>query len=109
MLWLFVLAFVVCLLATVALWWAGAWNPPKKRETANDYPVFQELPAVMHVAHRGGSYIGPQNTMHSYKRSVNEFLVDVLEIDLQLSSDGHVVLIHDPYVSSCYFCVVFLL
>jgi len=42
--------------------------------------------------------MGPQNTMHTYKRSVNEFHVDVLEIDLQLSSDGHVVLIHDPYV-----------
>jgi glycerophosphoryl diester phosphodiesterase len=95
---LLVIAFIVALVATVALAWAGAWNPPKRKESANEYPVFQELPKVMHVAHRGGSHMGPQNTMHTYRRAVNEFKVDVLEIDLQLSSDGHIVLIHDPQV-----------
>lgn len=100
MLWLVVLAFVACIIATVALWWAGAWNPPKRRETASDYPVFQSLPHTVHVAHRGGAYVGPQNTIHTLKRSVNEFKVDVIEIDLQLSSDGYVVLMHDPYVLS---------
>lgn len=92
-----VVTFVFCLIGTVALWYAGAWNPPKRRESANEYPVFQELPRTIHVAHRGGSRMGPQNTLHTYRRAVNDFKVDVLEIDLQLSSDGHVVLIHDPY------------
>lgn len=92
-----VVTFIFCFLVTVALWFGGAWNPPKRRESANEYPVFQELPRIMHVAHRGGSRMGPQNTLHTYRRAVNEFKVDVLEIDLQLSSDGHVVLIHDPY------------
>lgn len=42
--------------------------------------------------------MGPENTLHTFKRAVNEFKVDVLELDLQLSSDGHVVIIHNPYV-----------
>lgn len=98
MLWLAVVGLVATLLVTIALWWFGAWNPPKRREIANDYPVFQELPKIVHVAHRGGSRIGPQNTMQTYRRAVEEFKADVLEIDLQLSQDGHIVLIHDPYV-----------
>lgn len=98
MLWLAVVGFVLTLLVTAALFWFGAWNPPKRREIANDYPVFQELPKIVHVAHRGGSRIGPQNTMAAYRLAVEEYGADVLEIDLQLSQDGHIVLIHDGYV-----------
>lgn len=98
MLWLAVFYLIMGILATAVLWWAGIWNPPKRRETADEYVVFQNLPKIMNVAHRGGSHMGPENTLHTYKRAVNEFNADVLEMDLQLSSDGHIVLIHNQYV-----------
>lgn len=101
MLWLAVLGLILAIFVTAGLWWCGAWNPPKRRESADEYVVFQNLPKIMNVAHRGGSRMGPENTLHTFKRAVNEFHADVLEMDLQLSSDGHIVLIHNAYVLPC--------
>jgi len=52
------------------------------------------------IAHRGGSWIGPANTMHTYRMAVNQIKVDVIEIDLHLSRDNHIVLMHDRTVES---------
>lgn len=98
MLWVAVCYLLNAIAVTAGLWWFGIWNPPKRRESADEYVVFQNLPKIMNVAHRGGSHMGPENTLHTFKRAVNEFHVDVLEMDLQLSSDGHIVLIHNQYV-----------
>ena len=44
-------------------------------------------------AHRGARYIAPENTMRSLKVSVG--FCDFIEIDVQLSSDGTLIVIHD--------------
>ncbi len=54
----------------------------------------------MHGSHRGSrSPFAPENTMYSYKKAVYESKTEVLEIDLHLCEDGHIVLHHDNYLS----------
>ena len=56
-------------------------------------PYF-DLPKPMVIAHQGGNLLYPGNTLLAFDGAV-ELGVDVLEMDLHLSSDGHVVVIHD--------------
>jgi glycerophosphoryl diester phosphodiesterase len=49
----------------------------------------------MLVAHRGGSKIAPENTMVAFRRAVEWWGADMLELDVRLTRDGHVVVIHD--------------
>lgn len=49
------------------------------------------------VAHRGDSAHAPENTLESLRRGVS-LGADALECDVHLTSDGHVVVIHDPNV-----------
>ncbi len=56
-------------------------------------PVFEsDRPLVF--AHRGGAKLGPENTMPAIDNGMS-FGSDGLEIDVQLSSDGIPVVIHD--------------
>lgn len=47
------------------------------------------------VGHRGNAAHAPENTIESFRQAV-EIGVDALELDVRLSADGHVVVIHDP-------------
>jgi glycerophosphoryl diester phosphodiesterase len=47
------------------------------------------------VGHRGNAAHAPENTIESFRQAV-ELGVDALELDVHLSGDGHVVVIHDP-------------
>jgi glycerophosphoryl diester phosphodiesterase len=47
------------------------------------------------VGHRGNSAHAPENTIESFRQAV-ALGVDALELDVHLSADGHVVVIHDP-------------
>lgn len=49
------------------------------------------------VAHRGDPVAAPENTMPAFESALRAG-VDVLELDLQLSADGHAVIIHDETV-----------
>jgi glycerophosphoryl diester phosphodiesterase len=48
-------------------------------------------------AHRGASAHAPENTLASFNLAVEQG-ADGIELDAKLSSDGHVVVIHDPTV-----------
>lgn len=52
----------------------------------------------MLVAHRGGSKIAPENTLVAFRRAVDLWEADMLELDVQLTRDGVPVVIHDPTV-----------
>jgi len=68
-------------------------------DSAMKYPLLDRLVYPAHGSHRGGAHLfGPENTMYNFRRCVNELGTDILEIDLRLSSDGHVVLVHDNTV-----------
>lgn len=50
------------------------------------------------IAHRGGSALAPENTLAAFRRAVEWWRADLLEIDVQPSRDGDAVVIHDPTV-----------
>jgi len=47
------------------------------------------------VGHRGNAAHAPENTIESFRQAV-DLGVDALELDVHLTGDGHVVVIHDP-------------
>lgn len=49
---------------------------------------------VVRVAHRGASVECPENTLLAFRRAI-EHGIDALEIDLHLTQDGRLVIIHD--------------
>lgn len=54
--------------------------------------------APLFIAHRGGARLAPENTMAAFEAAVDRWGADVLEMDVHLSADGQVVVIHDPTV-----------
>lgn len=58
----------------------------------------RSLPRFAHTSHRGGSKLAPENTLAAFRMAVEKYRTDVLELDVQLSRDGHVVVIHDEIV-----------
>jgi len=52
-------------------------------------------PATRVAAHRGGAALWPENSLLAF-RSALALGVDALELDLHLTADGEVVVLHDP-------------
>lgn len=50
--------------------------------------------AIAIIAHRGASGTCPENTLPAFRRAV-EIGADMIELDVQLTADGHPVVIHD--------------
>lgn len=50
------------------------------------------------IAHRGASAYAPENTLSAFRKAV-QMDSDGIELDVQLSKDGHVVIIHDLTVN----------
>lgn len=49
------------------------------------------------IAHQGGEKLAPSNTMAAFMNAA-EMGVDVIETDIHITKDGHLVTIHDPTV-----------
>lgn len=47
------------------------------------------------VGHRGAKGVAPENTLSSFQAALDAG-VDMIELDVHLSKDGHLVVIHDP-------------
>jgi glycerophosphoryl diester phosphodiesterase len=72
----------------------GSTGPGTQGSTGN--PWLDER-RVANIAHAGGIDEAPQNTLYAFATAV-ERGADVLELDLHLTGDGHVVVIHDSTV-----------
>ena len=66
-----------------------------------DHPFFRGLRPTLHIAHRGGAALAPENTLPPFEAAVERWKTDVLELDLQLSADGELVVFHDETVDRC--------
>lgn len=62
-----------------------------------DHPFLADTPDVLVMAHQGGEHIRPDNTMAAFEYAY-ELGVDVLEMDIHSTADGHLVVIHDDTV-----------
>ncbi|HKW20892.1 MAG TPA: glycerophosphodiester phosphodiesterase [Ktedonobacterales bacterium] len=66
--------------------------------SARQKPVsrpFMQHDAPLFFAHRGGSLLRPENTMVAFEHGV-ALGADALELDIQQTRDGELVVIHDP-------------
>lgn len=61
-------------------------------------PFLRGLPTPALIAHRGGGLLRPENTLEAFRHAL-DLGVDVLELDLRLTRDGHVVVLHDEDVA----------
>lgn len=57
--------------------------------------MLTELPSPLILCHRGAKNYAPENTLAAFKTAL-ELGADGFELDTQLTSDGHVVVFHDP-------------
>ncbi len=57
----------------------------------------EELRKPFVVAHRGASALEPENTISAVRKAI-ELGFDMIEVDIRLSKDGEVVLMHDSRV-----------
>lgn len=75
----------------------GAANPHSPHPS---HLTRSRRPYVVHkrplfFAHRGGSSLAPENTLIAFERGL-AFGADALELDIQTTSEGELVVIHDP-------------
>ena len=49
---------------------------------------------VLVIGHRGAMGYAPENTLSSFRKAV-ELGADLIEFDIHLSADGHIIVIHD--------------
>jgi glycerophosphoryl diester phosphodiesterase len=61
------------------------------------HPFFESAADVMVMAHRGGRYLWPENTLFAFENAT-ALGVDVLEMDLRSTRDGAIVVLHDDTV-----------
>jgi len=66
------------------------------RSKAGEHPFFGGT-RTLAIAHQGGRGLWPENTLLAFHRSL-DLGVDVLEMDLRATSDGHIVVQHDASV-----------
>jgi glycerophosphoryl diester phosphodiesterase len=49
------------------------------------------------VAHRGGAALAPENTLAAFRNALRQ-PVDAIELDVQMSRDGHAIVFHDETI-----------
>src|SRR5512139_3897230 len=58
----------------------------------------QGIIMIHNIAHRGASAYEPENTLRAFARAI-DMGATMLELDVHLSRDGQLVVIHDPDLS----------
>jgi glycerophosphoryl diester phosphodiesterase len=81
--------FVLISLAVLACFVALILRKGNKRTVRDEWPV--------NLAHRGASALAPENTIEAFRVAV-EAGAGGLELDVHMTRDGHIVVIHDATV-----------
>lgn len=63
-------------------------------EAAEEADTARDRPAPLLVAHRGASGYAPEHTVAAYELAIEQG-ADVIEPDLQVTSDGYLIALHD--------------
>ena len=86
---------VSAIVGIVLIIWGLAFIWPVKPRPKHTF--FKEDDQTLVIAHRGGRAHAPENTLPAFARSV-ELGVDVLELDVHLTKDEEIVVLHDATV-----------
>jgi glycerophosphoryl diester phosphodiesterase len=62
------------------------------------WSMYNQLPSPAIIAHRGASAHAPENTLAAFQLALRQ-QADGIEMDVQSTSDGHVVVFHDQTVN----------
>lgn len=90
------------IIGTIALT-IGVLNiiPPKKVLNGEANPfIIEEGNRPLIAAHRGGKNLNPENTFKAIDYSVEHFDIDIIEMDLCLTKDNHLILNHNMTIDS---------
>jgi glycerophosphoryl diester phosphodiesterase len=60
-------------------------------------PMIEQFPRPIILAHRGDKLHAPENTLPAFEQAIQKG-ADGIELDVKLTADGHVVVIHDSKV-----------
>lgn len=71
---------------------AGCGEPPAKK------PYLAAIERPLHISHRGGSEVLPEDTIFGFRFALSSYRTDVLEIDVHRTADGVLVVNHDETV-----------
>jgi glycerophosphoryl diester phosphodiesterase len=85
---IFLATLIFAVIVLGGVWLQARPAPPHPYFTATGFQV---------IAHRGGSGLGPENTLAAFRRSLAAG-ADVLEMDVRTTADGHLVVLHDATV-----------
>ena len=67
-----------------------------RRVSRPGHPYLAGAPLL--VAHRGGARLAPENTLTAFRHAIDVWEADMIELDVHLSRDGEVMVIHDATV-----------
>lgn len=87
------MGYLVLIVLMMILWIFVYSLPPRRSHRLHLFERKQPLV----IAHQGGKGLAPSSTMPAFQRA-RSLGVDVLEFDVHMTSDGHLVAIHDPTV-----------
>lgn len=85
------------LFVILATWIGGNMACATKKTAEMAVPYWTGKFPIMVIAHRGFSGQAPENTRASFQKAV-ELGSDMIELDVRLSKDGQVVVIHDDTI-----------
>lgn len=80
--------FILFTLTLLAGW---SW---KGNTAINNNEMKKNEHSIQIIAHRGGAKLAPENTLAAFRQAI-DLGVDMIEIDVHLSKDGHIMVIHD--------------
>ena len=81
-----VLLFIFLLLILIFYTYQEKWNPVR--------PDFYHSEEMIKIGHRGAPALAPENTIESFTKAFEAEITGV-ELDVQLSNDGELVVFHD--------------
>jgi len=59
------------------------------------HPFLRELRPTLHISHRGGAVLAPENTLVAFRLATDRFQTDMIEMDVRATADGELVVMHD--------------
>jgi glycerophosphoryl diester phosphodiesterase len=65
------------------------------------HPFLDGLRPTLHIAHRGGALLAPENTLFAFRAAVEQWRTNMLELDVHATRDGELIVSHDPTVQRC--------
>lgn len=65
------------------------------------HPFLIGLRPTLHISHRGGAALAPENTLVAFQAAVSRHRTDMLELDVQATRDGALVVAHDEDLARC--------